>query len=301
MAASLRGGRAEAQRVIGPGLGPVRRYSAATHDPDRSPFSPGYDSDVNLPRVLVTNDDGAAAEGIQRLAECLGDVAEPWIIAPDTDRSGSSHALTMSTPLRWRAWDRGPAGRTFGVSGTPGDCVYFGLSHLLNDRSPALVVAGINRGYNLADDVTYSGTVAAAMESVLLGVPAIAISAESFREDCLTVSCLIARRLVGLCLASPELLPSGTFLNVNVPHGAETQDLSITSLGRRAYSRQVLFGTDPRGKPYFWVGGDPQAHEVTAGTDCVETLDRRRVSITPMQVDLTAAKLLATWSSRLNP
>jgi 5'-nucleotidase len=161
-------------------------------------------------------------------------------------------------------------------------------------------VSGINRGFNLADDVTYSGTVAAAMEAVLLGVPAIAISAESYLADCLQVSCVVARRLVGLCLANPELLPPGTFLNVNVPHGAAPQDISVTSLGRRAYSKQVLFGTDPRGKPYFWIGGDPLAHEGTPGTDCVETLERRRVSITPMQVDLTSAKLLATWPSILS-
>lgn len=258
-----------------------------------------YDAVVTTPRILVTNDDGAAAEGIQRLTEVLKDTCEPWLIAPDSDRSGSSHALTMAAPLRWRAWDRGPDGRSFGVSGTPGDCVYFGLSHLLKDRPPALVVAGVNRGYNLADDVTYSGTVAAAMEAALLGVPAIAVSAESFEEECLGVACLIARRLVTLCLGNPELLPPGYFLNVNVPNGASPSDLSVTSLGRRAYSKEVLFGNDPRGKPYFWIGGDPMAHEPRSATDCVETLDRRNISITPMQIDLTASRLLPAWSDLL--
>jgi 5'-nucleotidase len=173
------------------------------------------------------------------------------------------------------------------------------LSHLLKDNLPVLVVSGINRGYNLADDVTYSGTVAAAMESVLLGVPAIAVSAESFREDCLQASCEIACRLVGLVLANPDLLAPGTFLNVNVPHGAGLQDVSITSLGRRAYSKQIQFGADPRGKSYFWIGGDPLAHEATPMTDCVATLDHGRISISPMQIDLTCTKLLATWRSKI--
>lgn len=254
---------------------------------------------ATTPTILVTNDDGAASDGIQRLAEVLGQASQPWIVAPDSDRSGSSHALTTSAPLRWRAWDRGPAGRAFGVSGTPGDCVYFGLSHLLKDHPPALVVAGVNRGYNLADDVTYSGTVAAAMESVLLGVPAIAVSAESYREDCLDVACRVTLRLVELCLGTPDSLPPGTFLNVNVPHGARPEDVSVTSLGRRANSKQIHFGADPRGKPYFWIGGDPLAHESTPMTDCVETLDRGRISISPMHIDLTCTELLNAWTHRV--
>lgn len=251
-------------------------------------------------RILVTNDDGGASEGLFILAEALQNLAEIWVVAPDRDRSGSSHALTMATPLRWRPLERGPDSRSFSVDGTPSDCVYFGLSHLLRDHPPRLVVAGINRGYNLADDVTYSGTVAAAIESTLLGVPAIAVSVEKFGASELAIAGEVAATLAGHALADPSLLPPGAFLNVNLPSGAKVSDLAITTLGRRSYSKQIHFGTDPRGKAYFWIGGDPMAHESTPGTDCVEVLDRQRISVTPMHVDMTCNAVAGAWFARLS-
>jgi 5'-nucleotidase len=251
--------------------------------------------------ILVTNDDGGASEGLFVLANALEALAEVWVVAPDRDRSGSSHALTMTTPLRWRPLDRGPKERSVCVDGTPSDCVYFGLSHLLRDHQPRLVVAGINRGYNLADDVTYSGTVAAAIEATLLGVPAIAVSVEEFGDAELAVAGEVATFLARHVLTDPSLLPPGTFLNVNMPSGAKASDLVITTLGRRAYSKQVNLGVDPRKKTYFWIGGDPMAHESVPGTDCVEVLDRKRISVTPMHVDMTCRDMIDRWAVRIQP
>jgi 5'-nucleotidase len=256
---------------------------------------------MTKPSILVTNDDGGASEGLFVLSDALQAFAEVWIVAPDRDRSGSSHALTMATPLRWRHLDRGPDGRSVCVDGTPSDCVYFGLSHLLRDNPPRLVVAGINRGYNLADDVTYSGTVAAAVEATLLGVPAIAVSVEKFAEAELAVAGKVAALLAEHVLADPYLLPPGTFLNVNMPSGAKASDLVITTLGRRAYSKQIHFGVDPRKKAYFWIGGDPLDHDATPGTDCVEVLDRKHISITPMHVDMTCREIFERWVVRIRP
>jgi 5'/3'-nucleotidase len=228
----------------------------------------------------VSNDDGYASEGIKALAEALAPLGEVWVVAPEAEQSAASHAISIHRPLRLREVRT----RWYAVDGTPTDCSWLGIHHLMKDRHPAIVVSGINHGPNLADDVTYSGTVAAAMEASLIGVPAVAVSLASRGNLDFTYAARFTQKLVAAALAQP-VLPH-MLLNVNVPAG-EPQGFSVTRLGRHSYGSEVVEKTDPRGRKYYWIGGTEYQHEDVPGSDCNVVLRERRISVTPLHMDLT--------------
>ena len=237
-------------------------------------------------RVLVSNDDGLWSPGLQALIAELEPLGEVWAVAPDREQSAASHAISLHRPLRMHRVHE----RQFAVDGTPSDCIYLAMNHLLKDKRPDLVVSGVNHGANLADDVTYSGTVAAAMEGALFKVPALAISlASQSRKWEFTHAARFGRSLAEAVLSHP--LPQGALLNVNVPDGP-IKGFAFTKLGKRSYGQVVDERTDPRGRHYYWIGGDAQGHEDVPGSDCNATYDEGLVSITPLHLDLTHYRLL---------
>jgi len=243
------------------------------------------------PTILVSNDDGVHAQGLVALAAALRGLGAVYVVAPDRERSTVGHALTLHRPLRVETL--GP--RRYAINGMPSDCVNLGVLGILPSR-PDVVVAGINRGSNLGDDVTYSGTVSAAMEGLLLGVPSLAIS--MVEGDDFGPAGRVARLLTELVLRHG--LPPDTLLNVNVPAG-EVKGIRLTRLGRRVYSQKVVEETDPRGKTYYWIGGGPPLWEAGEGTD-FEAVNAAWVSVTPLHLDLTnheALRALATWEDDL--
>lgn len=243
------------------------------------------------PTILVSNDDGIHAPGLTALAKGLAGLGAVYVVAPDRERSTVGHALTLHRPLRVERL--GP--RRYAVNGMPSDCVNLGVLGVLPAR-PDVVVSGINQGSNLGDDVTYSGTVSAAMEGVLLGVPSLAVSL--VEGDDFEPAGRVARALTELVLRRG--LPPDTLLNVNVPAG-EVKGIRFTRLGRRVYSEKVVEETDPRGKTYYWIGGGPPLWEAGEGTD-FEAVNAAWVSVTPLHLDLTnheALRALATWEDDL--
>lgn len=245
------------------------------------------------PVILVTNDDGIHAPGLTALAGALEELSPVYVIAPDREQSAVGHALTLHRPLRV---DR-VAERRFAVNGTPSDCVNLGVLGLVPEP-PALVVSGINSGGNLGDDVTYSGTVSAAMEGTLLGVASMAVSQvdpddETF-ESAAHVAVLVAARLL------VEGLPAKTFLNVNVPKGPLT-GICVTRLGHRVYREKVVREVDPRGRPYYWIGAGPPVWDEDEGSD-IAAIHRGFATVTPLHLDLThygALERMADWGSGL--
>ncbi|MFQ5525385.1 MAG: 5'/3'-nucleotidase SurE [Thermoanaerobaculia bacterium] len=231
-----------------------------------------------MKRVLVTNDDGVFSEGLIRLQEQLADVADVTVVAPDREQSASGHSLTLDRPLRMRKLEEG----VYSVDGTPTDCVNLAVQWLLKDDPPDLVVSGINFGWNLGDDVTYSGTVSATFEGTLLGIPSVAFSQEVREQFSFENAARFAKRLVAAL--STRKLPPDLLLNVNVPAG-EIRGVSLTRLGRRIYEQSVVEKFDPRGRRYFWLAGKPVWQEDT-GTD-MEATANGRISITPLHLDLT--------------
>jgi 5'-nucleotidase len=249
------------------------------------------DPDSRL-RILVSNDDGYMAEGLQALVKAVEDLGEVWVTAPEAEQSASSHAISIHRPLRIRE----VRPRWFAVDGTPTDCSYIGINHLLKERRPALMIAGINHGPNLADDITYSGTVAAAMEASLLGVPAIAFSLVARRGFDFAPAARFARQLVAAALRQP--VPANLLVNVNIPGGGEPKGYAITRLGKHSYGFEVIEKEDPRGRKYYWIGGNEYQHEDIPGSDCNAVLRDGLVSVTPLHLDLTAHDLaaeLARW------
>jgi 5'-nucleotidase len=237
-------------------------------------------------RVLLSNDDGVHAPGLKALAAAFeGD--EVWTVAPDREQSASSHAISLHRPLRMHEL----APRWYAVDGTPTDAVYMGLNLLLRDARPDVVVSGVNSGPNLGNDVLYSGTVAAAMEAALLGVNAIAVSLSApppydFGEAARFAAAL-ARRIV----ASPP--PAALLLNVNVPAG-RIRGYRYARLGRRTYGNEVVEKTDPRGRKYYWIGGEGgPTNEDIPGSDCNAVLLEGLVSVTPLRLDSTNDAVLA--------
>jgi len=239
-------------------------------------------------KILVTNDDGIFAPGILALAEALAELGEVTVVAPDRERSAVGHALTLHAPLR--ATQVAP--NRFAVDGTPTDCVNLGIHGLLAER-PDLVVSGINRGGNLGDDITYSGTVAAALEATLMGIPAFAVSLVTEGEGThYRAAAAIAVRLAR-AIASRGL-PRDTFLNVNVPDlpPEVLQPPLITTQGKREYDGMIVDKVDPRGRSYYWIGTvDLKFHDL-AGSDYA-AVHRGHISITPLHLDLTNYQSLA--------
>jgi 5'/3'-nucleotidase len=238
-------------------------------------------TEARRPRILVSNDDGYFSEGIQALVEAVSPLGEVWVVAPDREQSAASHAISLHRPLRIKQIRE----RWFAVDGTPTDSAYLAINHLLKDDRPKIMVSGINHGGNLADDVTYSGTVSAAMEAALLGVPAIAFSLVSSAPFDFGPAARFARSLVASALAQP--LPPRILLNVNVPGGVEPQGYVVTRLGRHSYGYDVVENVDPRGRKYYWIGGSEYEHEDIPGSDCNAVHLEKRISVTPLHLELT--------------
>ncbi|HEX2689994.1 MAG TPA: 5'/3'-nucleotidase SurE [Kofleriaceae bacterium] len=232
---------------------------------------------MTRPLVLCSNDDGIDAPYLTAFAAMIESFADVVVVAPERQRSAASHAITLHKPLRLT--ELRP--RRYALSGTPVDCVYLGILKLC-DRLPAVVVSGINEGYNLGSDVFYSGTVAAAVEGALRGAAGIACSLAPHAQDP-ERAIRFAVAVVHAAIAEP--MPVGTVLNVNMP-GTSTDRYQWTVLGRRLYEDDVAERRDPRGRPYYWVGGGPAGHDHVEGSDCV-AISRGWNSITPMHLDLT--------------
>ncbi|WIG97961.1 5'/3'-nucleotidase SurE [Myxococcus sp. SDU36] len=232
-------------------------------------------------RILVSNDDGYFSEGLQALVEAVSPLGEVWVVAPDREQSAASHAISLHRPLRIKEVRE----RWFAVDGTPADCAYLAINHLLKDDRPVLMVSGINHGANLAEDIMYSGTVAAAMEGALLGVPAIAFSLVARRSFDFAPAARFARSLVSSALSRP--LPPRMLLNVNIPGGVVPEGYAITRQGRHSYGFEVVENEDPRGRKYYWIGGSDYQHEDIPGSDCNAVFRDKRVSVTPLHFELT--------------
>jgi 5'-nucleotidase len=239
-----------------------------------------------MARILVTNDDGYRSDGLRVLADALRTLGEVTVVAPVQEASAIGHALTLRHPLRLEKI----VDRVFAVDGTPTDCVNIAVTQVLKGL-PDLVVSGINKGWNLGDDVTYSGTVAGALEAALLGVPGIAVSLSATRGDydfgpSAEVAVLLARSMLR------GLLPIRTFLNVNVPTG-RPKGPRVTVLARRNHVTSVAERHDPKGRPYYWIEEGEDEWEPHDRSDYQAVRDGY-VSITPLHPDLTAYDALAT-------
>ena len=246
--------------------------------------------------ILVTNDDGITSTALYGLRDALADLGRVFIVAPDRDQSATSHSLTLYRPMRIDH----PAPDVYAVDGTPTDCVLVAMHGLL-DTPIDLVVSGVNRGPNMGDDVFYSGTVAAAIEGAMQGLPAIAVSLEVSGLADFTYACAFTRRLVDKLRGAA--MPPKSVLNVNVPNrpAAAIEGVEITRLGKRAYHDTLIERTDPRGRKYYWIGGDAPIWEPEPETDFL-AVSRGYVSVTPLHLALTdepLRELLAGW--RLAP
>lgn len=248
-------------------------------------------ADTKNMRILVTNDDGIHAEGLfalEAIAKQLSD--DVWVVAPETEQSGAGHSLTMHDPIRMRHVE----GRHYAVTGTPTDCVLMAVMQIIGDRRPDLVLSGINRGLNLAEDVTYSGTVAAAMEGTLLDIPSIALSMSFTNPEQLEWGTPrhfapdIIRKLLAVGW------PTGNFININFP-GIPIEQIAgirVCPQGRRKIAEKLEKRMDPRGRPYFWMGGPGDvAYDDTPGADYMQH-KKGFITITPLCMDLTNYKVL---------
>jgi 5'-nucleotidase len=238
------------------------------------------------PLILVTNDDGVMAPGIRAAVEVLRDLGEVIVAAPDRERSAASHSISLDRPLRVDEIQPG----VYSIDGTPVDCVYLALLHLV-PRKPALCVSGINHGYNLGSDVFYSGTVAGAVEAALRAVPAIAISLERRQPQDFSQAAAFLKALGAETIArGAAALPESSLLSVNVP-GGPIRDYQVTFLGRRVYRDQVEVREDLRGRSYYWIGGPEENATDLPGSDC-SAVRAGLASVTPLGLDLTHTRLM---------
>ena len=236
---------------------------------------------INVMRILLSNDDGYSSLGIEMLASTLEDIADVTVVAPERDRSGASNSLTLDRPL---SLHRAPSGFFF-VNGTPTDCVHLAVTGML-DHLPDMVISGINLGANMGDDTIYSGTVAAATEGYLLGIPSIAVSLVSTTGENFATAASVVRQLV-------ERFRKGAFgepilLNVNVPDVPLNQitGMRVTRLGRRHKAEPVVKQKTPRNETVYWIGAAGEAQDTNEGTD-FHAVAQNQVSLTPLQIDLT--------------
>ncbi|HVG81145.1 MAG TPA: 5'/3'-nucleotidase SurE [Methylomirabilota bacterium] len=241
---------------------------------------PGFD--LGTARILVTNDDGIHAPGIEvleRIARSLS--ADVWTVAPDVEQSGTSHSLTLRRPLRLRKYGE----RRYSVDGTPTDCALLAINHVLKDRRPDLVLSGVNGGANLGEDVTYSGTIAAAMESTLLGVPSIALSQvnRSLGEPPFAIAerhgAEVIRKLVSVSW------PVGVLMNVNFPD-TPVSGICVGRQGRRISTIELIEGRDPKNRPYVWIGDFTNDETAEPDTD-LDAVMHGAIAVTPLHLDLT--------------
>ncbi|MBI1390491.1 MAG: 5'/3'-nucleotidase SurE [bacterium] len=235
-------------------------------------------------RILVTNDDGIHSPGIQALADALEELGEVWIIAPDRERSAVSHSFTMNHPIRAHHLRE----RVYMIDGTPADCVMFGARGYL-EHKPDFVVSGINRGPNLGIDTVYSGTVAAAHEGHLCGLPSAAFSLNLTKPGEVMHFADAARAAKAVVkMMMEKTTPAGTFLNVNIPNVPyeEMRGAVATRLGQRIYRDTIIRRVDPQGKEYFWIGGEAPTWVKAEGDD-FHALEQNKISITPLGQDFT--------------
>ncbi len=242
-------------------------------------------------RFLVSNDDGIQAEGIIQLASSLSKVGEVIVVAPDMERSASSHAITIHLPLRVREVRLpGLDIKAYSVNGTPADCVKIGIDVLLKDK-PDFVFTGINRGANLGTDVLYSGTVSAAIEGCIMGVRAVALSLLYGDTMDYTYAGQVAQSLAQALMQ--QELHSNFLLNVNIPNAAENdiKGVKVTHLGTRRYTKNYEMRKDPRGGTYFWLAGELADEKTDLGSD-IEVTSNNYISITPLHFDLTSYSMI---------
>jgi 5'-nucleotidase len=233
--------------------------------------------------ILASNDDGIHSEGLRALEEALAQIGEVYTVAPDREQSAVSHSLTLHRPLRIDEI----APRRFAVNGTPTDCVNVAVKGFLAVR-PQLVVSGINKGANLGDDITYSGTVSAAIEGSLLGIPSIAISLVSRGPEAYHFGPAAEFAAILAAEVIAQGMPPDTLLNVNVPNLSREaiKGYQLTRQGKRRYGEKIEARVDPRGRKYYWIGGDDLGFDPAEGTDCV-AVHEGFISVTPLHVDLT--------------
>lgn len=243
-----------------------------------------------MKKILVTNDDGVHSEGIHALAAALTPLGEVIVVAPHIEASAIGHALTLRRPLRMEKLRDG----VYEVDGTPTDCVNIALTQLYT-APPDLVVSGINKGYNLGDDVTYSGTVAGAMEGALLGIPSIAVSLQRTETFDFGPAAQAASAIAAMVLERG--LPSRTFININVPEGTP-QGMRVTVQSKRNHITVVAEREDPRGRPYYWIEEGQNDWEPHDRSDYQAVRDGY-VSVTPLQPDLTAHDALVFVKEQL--
>ena len=249
--------------------------------------------DLKRPRILITNDDGYHADGILAMEQGLKEIGDVFMVAPEAEMSGASHSLTLARPLRIRQIDE----RHWTVDGTPTDCVTLALNHILpKELRPDICCSGINHGANLGDDATYSGTVAGALESTILGVPGLAFSLTTHSDHDFTDSVNVVKEITLKALA--DGIPKWTLLNVNVPL-CTPKGIRITKQGFKTARPVISQHSDPRGKPYYWIGELREGFRAEGGTD-FEAIHDGYVSVTPMRSDLTShsgLEKLKSWNT----
>jgi 5'-nucleotidase len=241
-----------------------------------------------MPKILVTNDDGYFSEGLIALTAALKMIGDVTVVAPASEQSATAHSLTLTRPLRVRRIDE----RHYSIDGTPTDCVTLALTKIMDER-PEIVVSGINHGANLGDDVTYSGTVAGALEASIFKLPGIAVSLTS-RDGDFTAAAKFAADLTLQVLK--EGLPEGTILNVNIPPG-EIRGARLTHQGIKIAHVHIVEGVDPRGRNYYWIGEQEVSWKLDPGSD-YEAIQEGLVSITPLRTDMTDYRTLESLRSR---
>jgi 5'-nucleotidase len=241
--------------------------------------------DLARARILVTNDDGIHAPGLEALIEIATQLSsDVWVVAPEFNQSGAGHSLSIINPIRARDVSE----TKYAIEGTPTDCVLFAVKHLLKDRKPDIVLSGVNRGTNMADDVTYSGTIAGAMEGCLLGIPSIAFSQAFSHPHSVKWGTAthhgadVARRILEMDFSR------NVFVNVNFPDvvSASVKGIKVTRQGVRAFGGTVIERTDPRGGAYYWIGYSPGEHQVDEESD-LHAVRHGYISVTPLHLDLT--------------
>ncbi len=239
--------------------------------------------------ILLSNDDGISSEGLIALKKELSRADEVWAIAPERERTCVGHAITLHKPLRIK--EHGD--RLFSTNGTPADAILLGVKGLL-PRKPDLVISGINKGPNMGQDVTYSGTVAAAKEAAFMGIPSMAVSLDGRKDFLFEEAARTVRELVEKMHA--KTLPEHTFLNVNIPNllRANLKGFVVTRLGKRIYNGNVVERTDPRGGKYYWIHGDGERFDPIEGTDLL-AVSQGYVSITPLHWDMTRCAAMETF------
>jgi 5'-nucleotidase len=245
--------------------------------------------DIAGARILISNDDGIGSAGIKILEKiALSLTGDVWVCAPEVEQSGASHSLTIHRPLRVNKYDA----RHYSVDGTPTDCVMFAVNHLMREHKPDLVLSGINHGANIGDDVTYSGTIAAAMEASLLGARAIALS--QYVEDSAPLSFAVPERM------GADLWPENVLLNVNFPSVAAeaVPGVHVVRHGKRKLGDDLRERFDPRGRAYYWIGPQRSGEPPPLDTD-LAVVEGGGISVTPLSLDLTHRSSMASFAEAL--